>query len=307
MIHEGQYDPMEVSNTTSVMHAFVGSPTVYRWLLDQDEFLIDFAPSQYSPSNITAGLIVSVHPSASECLEAVIARCRTLGCLEENWFFWTKLSLAHTAVYAMVLQAGNIDLPNRIKVLWDAGADFHRSWNSEVLGTTLDFLVSVPKFYRSSCRTGSCRTGNNECGVERQSIPAPPIKTTKDVFEYDRLAATSNIKYRFRTSRSLWYTWYPGDELSILEVVQRCLDAWMELLLEAGIDIVDYGRREDLLHPDGLLYCGFGQARVLFEYGDHVNGCRIHVTEIWVYDMYKEKSPPAKTSTMPGSWEFDDA
>ena len=302
MIHEGQYDPMEVSTTTSVMHAFVGSPTVYRWLLDQDEFLIDFAPSQYSPSNITAGLITSRISSASKCLEAVIARCRNLGRLEEDWFFGTKLSLAHTAVYAMVLQAGNIDLPNRIKVLWDAGADFHGSRNSQCPGTTLDVLFSFFIFI-----SREYRTGNIECGVERQSIPAPPIKTTKDVFEYDRLEATSSIKYRSRTSRSLWRTWCPGSELSTLEVVQRHLDAWMEVLLEAGIDIDEYGRREDLLHPDGLLDDLYGEARVLFEYGDHVNGCRIHVTEVWVYRDYENESTSAETSTMPGSWDFNDA
>ncbi|KAL9064334.1 MAG: hypothetical protein Q9161_008934 [Pseudevernia consocians] len=302
MIHEGQYDPMERSDVLSVMHSFAGSPTVYQWLLDQDEFLIDFEEIQSNSPTIAAGLFIQRHSSASKCLEAVISRCSNMEYRDEISFFGAKLSLAQAAVFAVKWVADTVDLPNRIKVLWDAGADFHSSRNSQLSATPLELL-----FFNSIIDFFSCRTGNNECGVERQSIPAPPIKTTWDVFEYDRLEATSNIKYRSRTSRSLWYTWYPGDELSILEVVQRCLDAWMEVLLEAGIDIVDYGRREDLLHPDGLLYCDFGEARVLFEYGDHVNGCRIHVTEVWVYRDYENESTSAETSTMPGSWDFNDA
>ncbi len=37
MIHDGQYDPMEQVNYTSVMHSFERSSTVHRWLLEQEE------------------------------------------------------------------------------------------------------------------------------------------------------------------------------------------------------------------------------------------------------------------------------
>ncbi|KAF6231115.1 hypothetical protein HO173_010615 [Letharia columbiana] len=162
--------------------------------------------------------------------------------------------------------ADNVDLPNRVKVLWDAGADFHIlqyiNETVETVETTLEVLLGG---YRLIV-LNSDRTEYNKYGVDRQWIPSPSLMSRKDVIEYDRLEDTSDIKYRPRTSRSLWRTWYPGESLSILEIVQRYLDAWMEVLLEAGLDIVAYGRREEELHPGGKICHSWGEARLVFEY-----------------------------------------
>ena len=143
--------------------------------------------------------------------------------------------------------------------------------------------------------------------AEKKSIPTSLPHRAKDVVEYGRLEDNLTIKHRPRTSKSLWSTWYPGNELSILVVAQRHLDAWMEILLEAGLDVADYGRREELLHPEGLSCSEYGQACIYFEYGDHVSGCRIHVTEVWIFGHPDEEAPPTLTSEkLPGTWDSDD-
>ena len=305
MVNEGQYDPMEQANGNSVMHSFGGSPTVYRWLLDQEEFIIDF--EQWRPfegQTIAAALIGSQHLNSSSCLEAVIARGSDVtdpggsGMLGELW-------LPYRAVWSLRHVADVVDFPKRVKVLWNAGADFHTPRPYNFFGTTLDFL-----FFVSFLTMGDVHI---EDKIEREFTPAPPLMSAEDVFEYDRLQDIPHIKDRPRTPKSLWHTWWhkwhPGVELSILEVIQRHLDAWMEVLLEAGLDIAEYGRREEQLHPEGLLYNEWGEARVYFEYGEDVGGCRIHVTEIWALDPYNhhgKAATSAKTVKMPCSWDFDD-
>lgn len=299
MINEGQYDPMEEANSTSVMHQFRGSSTVYRWLLSQDVFMIDLKQKQYGRENVAVALSGSFESNASKHLEAVIAYGSGLNDLVAPY------SLGDV-VLELVLHlqniAGNVDLPNRVKVLWDAGADFHTLDHPYLNKTALEGLC-----WANACTVLSAgRTEYNKYGVDRQWIPSPSLMSTEDVVEYDRLEDTSDIKYRPRTSRLLWRTCYHGKDLSILEVAQRYLDAWLEVLLEAGLDIVAYGRREEELHPRGIICHPWGEWRLFFEYGDHVNGCRIHVTEIWVADPNKAKAVSAETSTMPCSWDFRD-
>lgn len=285
MINEGQYDPMEDANGTSVMHSFDGSPAVYRWLLGQEDFLIDFEQTAYNSRTIAGALLAGNHGlQASSCLEALTAHGSDLNDLVGRKFTDSHLRLAHSAVYDLRFVAEIDDFPKRIKLLWDAGANF--GWTSYCL-----FFSCVKDRY-----------GISE--LKRKSIPAPPMMSAEGVIGYDRLEDTSTIKNRPRTPKSLWRTWYPGNDLSVMEVVQRHLDAWMEVLLEAGIDIAEYGRREDQLHPEGLLDNRYGEARVYFEYGSHVDGCRIHVTEIKTYDP-AWRDDDAEPSTMPGSWDFD--
>lgn len=302
MVNEGQYDPMEEAHGTTVMHSFNGSPTVYRWLLDQEVFLIDLEQKQHGEENVAAALSRSRESNASKHLEAVIAYGSGLNDLVAS----NPLGEGPSPVWDVILWlpylADNVDLPNRVKVLWDAGADFHTLDHPYLNKTALEGLC-----WAIACTVLSAgRTEYNKYGVDRQWIPSPSLMSTEDVVEYDRLEDTSDIKYRPRTSRSLWRTWYPGESLSILEIVQRGLDAWMEVLLEAGLDIVAYGQREEELHPGGIICHPWGEWRLFFEYGDHVNGCRIHVTEIWVADPNKAKAVSAETSTMPCSWDSDD-
>ena len=306
MVKEGQYDPMEQANGTSVMHSFGGSPTVYRWLLDQEEFMIDFEqPSKTEAQTIAAALIVSPHLNSSSCLEAVIAHGSDVTDPGGSGWLGDDVWLPYRAVWSLPLMADVVDFPKRVKVLWDAGADFHTPKLHNRLGTTLDFLFRM-KFLEVGA-------DHIEHQVERGSIPAPPLMSAEDVAAYDRLQDISHIKDRPRTPKSLWDEWWykqhPTVELSILEVTQRYLDAWMEVLLEAGLDIAEYGRREEQLHPEGLLHNICEEARVYFEYGEHVGGCRIHVTEIWTFDpfnQYGKAATSAETSKMPGSWDFDD-
>lgn len=308
MVNEGQYDPMEKGNhhIPSFMHKFIGSPTVYRWLLDQEEFVVDFEQKAYDEWTIPAALLWEKGSNASRCLELVFANRS-----DPNNFNGSQSNhidadrdLPHRAALVLRDLADNVDFPNRVKVLWDAGFDF-LSLSNSAHGTTLEclFTGAMHDLYET--------TKHNRYRVERQSIPPPPLRSMEDVIEYDRLENNSNIKSRSRTSKSLWRTWYPGNELSILEKVQRHLDSWMEVLLEAGLDLVDYGRREDELHPEGLFSTSYGEARAYFEYGDHVSGCRIHVTEIWTYspDFEEEATPatPAEPSTIPGGWNCENA
>lgn len=284
MINEGQYDPMEEADGRSLMHAFDGSPTVYQWLLHQEEFFIDLE-QRSGERTMSVAQLMSPRSNGSKCLEALIAYGSDLNHITHKNF--TLLSM-HYAVLSFPIMNNIIDFPKRIKVLWDAGADIHTPELHNNPGTPLNLLFDVIQFTSLSKRTE---------------------KFTRSL--YDRLDDSSITKHRPRTSRSLWRTWYPGNELSILEVAQRYLDAWMELLLEAGLDVVAYGRREDQMHPERLVYSPYEErpieARVYFEYGDHVSGCRIHVTEIWLAeDPAEKKTTTAEDSTMPGSWDFDD-
>lgn len=274
MINEGQYDPMEDADNTSVMHSFDGSPAVYRWLLGQEDFLIDFEQTTFDGRTIAGALIAENQAvQASSCLEALIAHGSDLNDLVGRKLTNCHVLLAGSAVLDLRLVAEIDDFPKRIEVLWDAGADF---------GLTSDYLFL------------SCLKDRNDISeLKRESIPAPPVMSAE------------TIKNRPRTPKSLWRTWYPGNDLSVMEVLQRYLDAWMEVLLEAGIDIAEYGREEDQLHPEGLLDNHYGEARVYFEYGSHVDGCRIHVTEIKTHGP-AWKDDDAEPSTMPGSWDFDD-
>lgn len=305
MINEGQYDPMEEANRTTVMHSFHGSPTCYRWLLEQEEFLIDFEQRAFNIVTIDAALMFSQNSNSSSCLEAAIAHqsnSRYPGRLDSSvdhhpLLYWAIMSLHYTAA--------DVHYPKCVKVLWNAGVDFHPLRLHDSFRTTLEFLFFVVDFYRSD---GDYTEINYQrCEIEQTSVPSPPLRSTTDAIEYDRLEDTSAIEHRPRTSRLLWHTWYAGNDLSILEVAQRWLDAWIEILLEAGLDIAEYGRREDELHPEGLLVGRYGEARVYFEYGEHVRGCRIHVTEIWLCNRTRKRPTSAKASKMPGSWDFDDA
>ena len=314
MIIEGQYDPMEMASDTSVMHHFNGASTVYQWLLDQDEFLIDFEQPDVGSPNIATSLVTSRQWNASQCLGALIAHEIDLEDLAGKGFFGDGLSLAHRAALTLPDLADHIDFPNRIKLLWDAGAEFHTPKPQNQPGTALDTLFYSINFYLENKDSAE----QNVYGVVRASVPDPSGMATEDVVEYERLEDTSAVESRLRTPRSQWQTWYPGNNLSLLEVAQRHLDAWMEVLLEAGLDLRDYGRKEDQLHPEGLLTCACGEessivACVYFEYGDHVNGCRIHVTELLVLNPHKidvldtgEEATSAEHPRMPGTWDFED-
>ena len=305
MVHEGQYDPMEQSNNlfrTTVMHKFGGSASVFEWLLDQEEFMIDFEQrTTLGRETIAASLINSQHLNSSSCLEAVIARGSDLTdpgdivLLEDDWWLLYKSIFSLARGY----MADVIDFPKRVRVLWDAGADFHAPKVHHRFGTTLDFLFHA--------RLLGYGVEDRKHTVEQNPIPALPLMSARGVIEYDRLENISQIKDRPRKPKSLCHEWFPGNELPMLEVAQRYLDAWTEILLEAGLDIAEYGRREDQMHPEGLFDNECGQARCKFEYGDHVKGCRIHVVEIWRFGSDWDAATSAASAKMPGSWDFDDA
>ena len=304
MVNEGQYDPMEEANGTSVMHSFDGPPTAYQWLLHQGEFSIDLEQTAvFRAETIAAALISTRKMNSSGCLKAVLAQGSDLNDPAGSGMWGEGLTLAHRAVCYLTYLADNVDFPKRIQVLWEAGADFHTPKLHNCFGTTLDFLFRIVSLGDGL----EARTSYRRYGVEWESVPAPPIKTDEDIIEYDRLDNTSPIHYRPRTAKSLWRTWSRGNDFSVLELTQRYLDAWTEVLLEAGLDTTEYGRREDSLHPEGLFDNEFGQARFKFEYGDHVDGCRIHVTEIWRYGRIRGKATEADTTAkMPCSWDFED-
>ena len=138
------------------------------------------------------------------------------------------LSLADRIAIAMIRVADSVDFPERVKMLWDAGANLHTSRLPNHFGSALDILMSYAIIYMFN------RTRLEKHRIEQQYIPRPPSMSTRHVIEYDRLEDASAMKYRPRTSKSLWHTWYPGDELPRLEAAQRHLDARMEVPLEAG-------------------------------------------------------------------------
>ena len=287
MINEGQYDPMEEASDTSLMHCFDGSPTVYRWLLNQEEFFIDLE-QRIGELTMSAAQAMSPSSNGSKCLEELIAHGTNLNHAPRQDLPFLEVSLVYYSMCVSPIQHDTIDFPKRFKVLWDAGADIHMFKHHKTSGISLASLFDFIQVMSTSKRT------------EKSTLS-----------QYDRLDDSSIIEHRPRTSRSLWHTWYPGYELSIMEITQRWLDAWMEVLFDAGLDIIDYGRREDQLHPKGIVYSYFRkwsmEARVYFEYGNHIGGCRIHVTEVWLAEDPAEKNTTtAEDSTMPGSWDFDD-
>ncbi len=298
MVKDGQYDPMALEDSTSVLHWFHGSPTVYQWLLDQEEFLIDLNQCTSTSKSVADALIFDRGSNISQCLELVISRKRGRKTPAESFDFSEEQRLAYKALRHFSYLADELDFPNRIRVLWSAGADLYAPESPDGSGTMLDQIVLSAVF---------------------QSVKG----REEDAIGYDRLEVISTTEFRPRMSKSLWNAWYPGNELSVLEVVQRHLDAWMEVLLEAGIDIAEYGRREDQLHPEGVLSDFWGEAYLVFEYGDHVNGCRIHMTEIRTKDQFRtmiydsddesdtseeddQSTTNGETSTMPCSWDFDE-
>ena len=325
MVHEGQYDPMEDSIDGSVMHRYEGSSTVYKWLLDQEAFCIDFNQSHPIRGNIASSLIVSGEMDSSKCLEAVI--CRRVDVNDScGWSLDDGISLAHVAADCIAYQIDNPDFPKRIKALRDASSNFHTRKTNSPLGTPFDALLRraiLEVLYPKSWYNREY----NKPREESKSLPKPPTGSTRRLIDYDILDPDMNIKCRPRISKALWRTWNPTGVLpwdavrglSLVELAQRYFDAWMEVLLEAGLDIAEYGRREDQLHPEGISDDWYGESRFVFEYGSHVNGCRIHVTEIWLYDPDNDKeideeegsgdeeeTTPAATSKMPCSWDFDE-
>ena len=321
MIQEGQYDPMEDGIYGSVMHDFNGLFTVFKWLLDQEEFCIDLNQSHPIMGNIARSLMRSGEMDSSKCLEAVICR----GDDSCGWLLDDGISLAHVAAYCTTFLINNPDFPRRIKALRDASFDFHTRKTNSPSGTPFDALL-----VNALCQVLQAKSSyDRECNKPREeskSLPKPPTGSTRRVVDYDILDPDMNIKCRPRISKALWQTWNTKGNLtwvavsglSLLEISQRYLDAWMEVLLEAGLDIAEYGRREDQLHPEGIIDNCYGEGRVVFEYGSHVNGCRIHVTEIWLYDPDddeetdeeewsddEEATTPAEPSKMPCSWDYD--
>ena len=304
MIHEGQYDPMEDSIYGGVMHNFEGPSIVYEWLLDREEFFIDF--DQKSPIGLTiaSSLILASGLYISTCLKALIARGSHV-VLDGDY------SLVHDGAWSLALCADDLDFPKRIKVLWDAGVDFHAPVTGTVQ-TPFEWVMNCAQF-----RIFDAKTKYNIYSVERKSTPKPPRGWPRRVIDYDILDPGLSLWCRPRLSKALWQTWITKGQLtldavsglSLLEITQRYLDAWMEVLLEAGLDLADYGRREDQLCPEGVVVLNGGEARVVFEYGSHVNGCRIHVIELWVFDPEnddrEEEATSAEAPAMPCSWNFD--
>ncbi|KAM0798555.1 hypothetical protein BDR22DRAFT_891172 [Usnea florida] len=305
MIHEGQYDPMEDSIYGGVMHNFEGPSIVYEWLLDQEKFFIDF--DQKSPIGLTiaSSLIHASGLDTSTCLKALIARGSHV-VLDGDY------SLVHDGAWSLALCADDLDFPKRIKVLWDAGVDFH----APVTGTGQTPFEWVMN--SAQLRIFDAKTKYNIYSVERKSIPKPPRGWPRRVIDYDILDPSLSLWCRPRLSKALWPTWMTEEELtldavsgySLLEIWQRFLDAWVEVLFEAGLDIADYGRREEQLYPEGVVVFIGGEARVVFEYGSHVNGCRIHVVEVWVFDrdhrVRQQEATIAEAPAMPCSWDSDD-
>ena len=306
MTHEGQYDPMEEASQITVMHEFEGSSMAYRWLLDQEDFFIDFFHTcGFTWGHLIIRLLNSNVFETSTYLESVLCRGNLVHVAGD-------LRLADHAAWSMAFIADNIDFPKRIKLLLDAGVDFH----ARPTGYTRTALRSVLE--SALYHTSDAKKKYNICTVEREFIPKPPTGSTRRVIDYDSLDPTLNTKCRPRLSRAMWQTWNTEEELTLeavrglspLKITQRYLDAWMEVLLEAGVDIADYGRQEDQLHPEGIFGGSMGEARVVFEYGSHVSGCRIHVTEVWVFDFddddLEEEVESAEAPAMPCSWDFDE-
>lgn len=93
----------------------------------------------------------------------------------------------------------------------------------------------------------------------------------------------------------------------MLEVMQRFLDAWMRVLWEAGLNLEEYRVEEERLNTEGLFYHPIAEGRLVFEYGEHVNGWRIHVVELWSGDWYSnEEFSTTGSAPMPCILDFDD-
>ena len=309
IVRDGQYDPMEESSGYTQMHLFCGIPTVFKWLLHQEEFFIDF---EYLAEGYTiaSSHVVNSRLYSLEYLEALAAAKRGSKDPFELHIFReiTGDTLIDIFVRSLQKVTDEPDLSKRIKVLWDAGIDFHASAENRLL--PLEALLTIVLYQRSIIKPSE-QSGRD---TEHKSIQRPLSGVKLNVEEYEGLEDNSAVKDRSRTPRSLWRTWYPGHDLSILEVVQRHFDAWTEVLFEAGLDITEYGRRKKEIYPGGLLQCGWGEARILFEFGEHVDGCRIQITETWLYGLdnreydFNNKKEPTSTgnSKMPGGWCSDE-
>lgn len=97
----------------------------------------------------------------------------------------------------------------------------------------------------------------------------------------EAIPASKYQKYRTNLSRNPRIHWMPSGKASIIDIVQRFLDAWVEVLREAEVDLVQYGRKEEELHSGNLFSKSKDQEVLLtVEYGDNANDLRIHAAAL---------------------------
>ena len=301
LIHDGRYDPMELGHNLTVIDSYPGSLAAYEWLLDQDDFCI------YHESSVILGQLtmlsrkaMSEHSHESERTAAVLKRVIALQDLcSEHW-----PSLI-SRVYSFILlptfnELGIPELTNCVRALWEASANLldpqdQGSTIDEILLSLINWSMFMWKHHWRERFNFHPSKLSEEFVVERRKNQSPN-------------EIISDLKNYPRFPRLLWKTWYPSNDLSALEVMQRCVDAQLEVLWEAGIDLETYGKNQALQHPRGFnfyKYDYWANATFVFEFGEHVHGCRIHIVEIGLR-MADYESVYGFAGKMPGSWNSED-
>jgi hypothetical protein len=208
LVQHGQIDPMRLSSSKQLytnLHAYTGPSTVFKWLIQQEYFQIDFEEHSKEGESILLHQIgYRLHWGES------LARIQVLldsGC-DVNWISSTSQYRGYTALHSAVRRLP-IDIRNLraqkcesvIRALLVAGSDIHtRTSNGQ---TPLDVLVEW----------------------------------------------------------SLFSDGFHGDEK---QFKTEAIDRWLKILRSLGLDLKQYGLREEEIHQ-------FKNTRVAYVFGGRLD------------------------------------
>lgn len=284
LVVEGQYDPMEKggSEELTIMHSYFADLDGYQWLLDQNEFHIDFAQKTWIGFDVCDSISTTYDDDTSDLLEAILMRDLDRSARKgpfriANW----------TTLHSLALLASGFfqcrDFPDRISLLLNYNGDLPFGKGSRP--SMLDALLFDP-----------CRGDSPE--VAKRHFDGQ-IDWRLDL----------HGRSPFKNTRLL-----PNATLAELNYFQYALDEWVRVLLEARADLKAYFHHEQDCHPENMFHLGTWTALLSFQYGEGAEPFRIRVVALHV--CRKENAPTSSvdstlegyrhlSATMPGTWTVD--
>ena len=296
LVHDGQYDLLDLDSLGSgamEVHSYCGSLAGYEWLLGQDESYVGIKGFHILSHLIFFDSTVFAL-NKSERMAAVLKRL-----VASQKFCGQHRSAEIDLLFMISLRPitdnlASPDLTDCVRVLWEASAKLlNPQDHGSTVGRILSLLVYMAKIHWNTEWRGPYDFLLFKLWgliMERRG-------------QYTESEIIGTLKKYPRLPRRLWATWYPSDDLPTLEVMQRCLDAQLEVLGEAGL-LEAYGKEKELQYPGGHTFNSYGgRIEIMFEYGKHVHGCRIHLLGVCNADQQPTTNSTSTSSEMmPGSW-----
>ncbi|KAI9835263.1 MAG: hypothetical protein M1819_002407 [Sarea resinae] len=295
LVEDGQYDPAAREGNQTALDTYKGPAEGLKYLLNQNEFVLDFEDESY----LFHYLLQNPNTTRSRYLPELVA---TVLEHQKRHPETLQFEVLPRIVYNAPLQFEFLEFPKQIALLVSAGADVHLIGRSSSK-TLLDKLLEASAL---------------ELRDRFSTVPRYMEKNRGDPLSLESDSSTPFRKVPRRELRS----WYPADipYLPGMELIQRLLDAWVEIIHEAGIDMEAYGRREESLHPDHIFSASLEdtdsrmpktrrlfQARFVFDYGEKVDGLRIRVVELLGNEWKTLRNLQGRpVQSMPGGWIIEE-